>query len=248
MTITLCIPTIKSFDTLLECVKSAQQGELKPDQIFIIDNSCGKLKTYLEQRHIELDNSVFIAIPEQNLGVAASFNTFLDLFEDYIICSNDDVVFKSDTIKLLVEAAESDPDGLFFFPALIEGEGGIGPCGNAWSCFLQRKKSLDIIGGYDEHYIRGYGEDNDYSRLLMLAGYKHIPVEHCSYYHYGSSTLKQLTPQERRIHDLAFEHNMQYHVFKWGATPMDGEKYTTPFDGQDPTNIYTYLAEMYGYA
>lgn len=228
VSITLGIPTLRRYDLLKKAVESAFTGSVVPSTLCIIDNG-GKMpestwksiqKTLANHPGVEFD---FI-VPGKNLGVAASWNQILLQYDDWVIVSNDDVEFYPQTIERLVHAAEQDTDGLFFFP-------GAGGYKNAWSLYLQKKQSLEAIGLYDEDISPGYGffEDNDMSRRLELAGYRHIPIPKCGYGHFDSATVKSMSPQEQQEHWRRFGIAKQNYIKKWGGIPGQ-ETYAVPFN------------------
>ena len=233
MSITLIIPTLTRYDLLDRCVTSACEGSAPPSYVFIIDNGDRMPRHTLDSivRTAERAGAtVKVAQPGYNLGVAASWNLGLHAHDDWCIVSNDDVTFYHETIEKLIDAAERQPDQLFFFP-------GSNGYKNAWSCYLQRKASIDIVGYYDEWISpnAGYWEDNDYAYRLRLAGYRHIPVPNCAFGHVDSGTLKSYGPEQRAAHWSSFEVNKQRYARKWGGTP-GRETYTIPFNGDVPAD------------
>lgn len=248
-TVSVCIPTIKSFSTLVDCVRSINHSSVKIEQIIIIDNSLGKLYAYADQLP---DDNILVVIPEFNWGTGRSWNWFLNSCEtDHIIIANDDVVFMPDTIEKMVTFADNHPDGLFFHPEQIEGEHGTGPCGNAWSLFLERKKSLDVIGTYDGLFWPAYFEDNDRAYQFMLYEQRtgiqvRYAVPDCSYYHHGSNTFKSYNERELEQHNIRFRRNAYVYFKKWGGNPAE-EKFTTEFQDTSRAFVTAELKQLYGY-
>lgn len=235
--VNLVIPTLRRYDLLRNAVASACAGILPPTHITIIDNGA-HLPPHIEQHIHRAAEGAELAIvrPGHNLGVAASWNLALHQLDDWIIISNDDVTFYHATIAALVNAAQADPDGLFFFP-------GSGGYKNAWSLYLQRKRSLAVVGYYDEQISPNYGfyEDNDYSYRLQLAGHRHIPVAGCAYSHVDSATVKSMTTHEMQEHWTRFNAAKQRYIAKWGGEPGH-ERHRTPFNGARPD----YRPSIYG--
>jgi len=217
MNITLCTPTLNRYDLVHKLILSAEAGSLVPTRYAIIDNG-GSLELNLPQSVMD---KVHLYRPDHNLGVAASWNYFLKTYDDYIIISNDDIEVGRDAILHMVDAAEANPEGLFF---CIDSAGI-----NAWSFFLERKKSLEIIGEYDENFWPAYYEDNDRHRRYMLAGYDVQKASDIEFYHYGSATLKAYSSEQEHKHHEYFRRNMQYYCDKWGGEPGN-EVYQTAFN------------------
>lgn len=237
---TLLIPTLRRYDLLREAVRSASAGTRPPHRYHIIDNGgalpdevAHDLLAIAQQTGAELA----IRRPGRNLGVAASWNQgFAQLppAEPWLIVANDDVTFARTTIALLEEAAQADPQGLFFFP-------GANGLKNAWSLFLQRTRALEEIGWYDEQVSPGYGffEDNDYSYRLQLRGYRHIPVARCGYGHVDSATVKAMSQPEQEVHWRRYRLAEQNYAAKWGGAP-GAERYTLPYNGERPHRDSSY--------
>ena len=99
MEVNVCIPTLNRYDLLFECLKSAREGTVTPDRFWIIDNG-GTLN------YESLDTTVYT--PTSNIGVAASWNWFINLVPDMRIICNDDIVFYPDTIEKLLNAFDGE--------------------------------------------------------------------------------------------------------------------------------------------
>jgi GT2 family glycosyltransferase len=234
--INLCIPTLSRYDCLTDCINSALKGSVKPHSINVVDNG-GKFREVFsdlfEDAAITPENSYFTVFTENvpiyvfqpvvNYGVGRSWNHFLHnaLDDDIIIICNDDVVFHENTIELLVKAAEENPKEIFFTPDCY--------WEHYWSCFLQKKESLAIIGDYDSN-IFSYFEDRDYKYRMKLKNYKPYIVKNCYYTHAnnGSNTIKSFDEGQRIEFNERFRKTGEYFIKKWGGPP-ESEIYTTPF-------------------
>ncbi len=215
--VTLCTPTLNRYDLVHKLILSAEQGSLVPDRYCVVDNG-GELKLELPQ---PIMDKVHLYRPESNIGVAASWNYFLRTYPDYVIISNDDIEVGPNTIAAMVDAAEAEPESLFF---CIDSAGI-----NAWSFFLERTKSLEIIGPYDENFWPAYFEDNDRYRRYVLAGYEVQKAQNAEFYHFGSATLAAYTAEQREKHHEYFRRNREYYISKWGGEPGN-ESYRTAFN------------------
>lgn len=221
--INYCIPTYRSFEHCKNAILTAMQSSLPPDKYIIIDNSGNGSGSLYLQPLIEKYSSIIIWPQTYNLGVAQSFNLFMQGLDDHIIIANDDVFVHTDTIKALVEAAENTPRDIFF--------AGSGHSGNAFSLFLLKKKGFCEIGSFDKRFYPGYYEDNDYAWRMHLKGYNIITVETATYDHIGSSTIKTYNQEEMEQHHRDFSRIGQYYRSKWGGMPGE-EKYTEEFNGE----------------
>lgn len=229
---TLLIPTLRRYDLLREAVRSAAEGTHQPTRYHIIDNG-GRIPDEVAYDILliaqQTGAKLHLDRMPYNLGVAASWNrgfAMLPASEPWIIIANDDVTFARSTIAKLIDAARADEQGVFFFP-------GANGYKNAWSLFLEKRKAWETIGWYDEHFMPAYHEDNDRSRRLHLAGYRHIPVPGCGYGHVDSATIKAFSKPEMDVHWQRFGQTRAYYVEKWGGEPGQ-ETYTVPFDGTRP--------------
>ena len=61
-------------------------------------------------------------------------------------------------------------------------------------CLLTRRSLYESVGGFDEGYRLGYGEENQYQMQLWAAGYKTYWVKHSYVHHFGGLSFK-LIPQ-----------------------------------------------------
>lgn len=220
--INYCIPTYRSFEHCKNAILAAERSFIRPDRYFVIDNSGdGQAVAYLQP----LMDIIPITIWQQthNLGVASSFNMFMQKLDDDIIIANDDVFVHYHTIQALVETSHNNPRDIFF--------AGSGHSGNAFSLFLLKKKGFLEIGAFDTRFYPGYYEDNDYARRMLLKGYAIITVNDATYDHIGSSTIKTYNQEMMDQHHRDFNRNSQYYFSKWGGMP-GAEKYTEEFNGE----------------
>lgn len=59
-------------------------------------------------------------------------------------------------------------------------------------CFLVKKQVIDQIGGWDESFGMGGGEDNDLCIRIKQANYKLVIARKSYIYHYGSASFREL--------------------------------------------------------
>lgn len=226
MTVAFCIPTYNSFDKCVEAIHAVMRSSLIPDLLVIIDDSgtgasLPTLVPVLSEYH-QQGRNVLLWVHERRCGVATSWNQFFrDTNHDYVIIGNDDAIVHTHTIEQLVNTANEYPEEIFF-PA-------DGQNGNTFSLFLLTRRGYELIGEFDEVFWPAYFEDDDYSRRITLAGFKHMNVIGASYDHAGSSTLKTYTDAERQQHHVRFRANRDYFRYKWGGEPGHAI-YHTPFN------------------
>lgn len=221
MQVSLCIPTLNRYDLMESLIRSAQEGSVKPDHIYIIDNGGKWAKVRYTETTDPCGIRMHIYRPDANLGVAASWNWFLKYVPEMRIISNDDIVFEANTVKAFVDRVD---DTGAWCPESIIG-------GNAYSCFVLPDKIVSEVGYFDEQISPGwaYLEDNDYQRRMVLAGYTIRPVSGCRVLHAGSSTIKVLGVKEKEEHNTRFRAAEAKYREKWGGAP-GRETFTKPYN------------------
>jgi GT2 family glycosyltransferase len=212
MTITLCIPTLSRYDLLKRCLESAEAGIIKPDRYLVIDNG-GSLDLKLPKLEVVKFG--------YNLGVAKSWNYFINYTEEVRVICNDDIFFHPETLRNL----------------LAEYEGNQITCtrdleASSFSLFTIGDELVNTVGLFDESISPGYAyfEDNDYAYRMELLGYQIHRVHNCSCGHFGSATLKNYSSREMEDHHNKFRIAQNNYQKKWGGLPGK-EEYKTPYNG-----------------
>ena len=151
MSVNVCIPTLNAIDDFWRCVESIENSSIDCN-IYVVDNG---------NKVSESREGMVVHRPISNLGVAGSWNWFLDNVPQTRIITNDDVVFEKDAIKTLIAGIE---DGFLVAPGSLEG---------AFSCFIVPDKIIESVGRFDEWISPKYGyfEDNDYLYRMNLNGF-----------------------------------------------------------------------------
>lgn len=200
----VCVPVLKRYDLLRGLLQSLERGTIKPNAVYVIDNGMNYAK--LESAIIGvIDCTVATLTPKQPMGIAESWNWFIDHVAEERVIVNDDVVFASDSLEKLVA---SDAD-------LVWAEG----CG--FSCFVLRDACVKKLGLFDETISPGYGyyEDEDYLQRLDGRGTRApsavaTNVE-CGVVHLKSSTLKVASYEEMKEHHRLFKIAQGNYKAKW---------------------------------
>ncbi|MEW6031782.1 MAG: hypothetical protein AB1645_02690 [Bacillota bacterium] len=152
-------------------------------RLFIVDNSSGRLPS-----------------------LAASWNRGIESAlawgADWVLVSNDDVLFHPQTLDRLVERAAERGYG-FLCPLDIKVEHNLGPQDlegvelpvpgedrqeASYSCFLLSPELYREIGPFDETFAPAYFEDADYNLRLGLAGKPGMTTTYAPYFHYGGAS------------------------------------------------------------
>ncbi len=217
-----CIPTLNSFDTCGKSIDAVMRGTLKPDKIYVLDNSgTGAGREYLRD-YLHTYKNLEVHPAQHNHGVAASWNWFMHLNDKLggdCIIANDDIEVHSSTLERIVARSHEQFDQIFF--------AGSGESGNAFSLFMLTQLGHKLVGPFDERFYPAYFEDNDYDRRMRMHGYSIVTVENATYDHVGSSTMAHYTPEQLAEHHKAFRKNQAYYAFKWGG-PVGQETRTEP--------------------
>jgi GT2 family glycosyltransferase len=80
-------------------------------------------------------------------------------------------------------------------------------------CACYPRHIYEAVGGYDENFLQGYYDDDDYFIRISKAGYERIVISGVNMYHDDPGhTLRAL------VTDEIMEHNKQYLLQKWGES------------------------------
>ena len=167
-----------------------------------------------------------------NIGIRYAFE---QLRADYVIVSNNDVLYHEKCIDNLVNFAEehkdfvmwtSTPHNNFREREMMEAKNTFAPH-PCFSCFMLSPKSIDMMkkveektsepfpGYFDENYIVAYFEDQDYHQRILRAGFQSGMTHSSLFYHYGSRTIA-VDDTLRANNSQNYEHNRKYFEKKWG--------------------------------
>jgi GT2 family glycosyltransferase len=212
--INVCIPVLNSYEELYKCIDSINNSSVKIDNIYIINNGEQNIETH--------HNNVRIMSKGYNIGVAGSWNWFIDTAQEFRIITNDDIQFDENAIEEMIKNYAEDR---LVFPCFKNNEA------SAFSCFLLPQNIINKIGKFDEWISPNYAyfEDNDYFYRMALAGFYTYQCS-ASVSHTGSSTLKNFDPAKERSHHQKFRFARDRYVSKWGGLPYE-ERFTVPFNG-----------------
>lgn len=217
--INVCVPVLKRYDLLRELLLSLHDSQVMPDRVCVINNG----------RDVERLNFALSAcpvpfwaeLPKEPMGVAESWNWFVDNVPEDRVIVNDDVSFAPDSLTKLV-ASKAD---------LVWAAG----CG--FSCFIMRDACVQKVGRFDEDISPGYGyyEDEDYLQRLDGRGTREPSAVaenvECGVRHVHSATLKAATDSELLEHHRRFRIAQRNYMRKWNIS--DREMFGTGPAGQD---------------
>jgi GT2 family glycosyltransferase len=207
--INVCIPTLNAQDEFWKCVNSIQNSSIDCN-IFVVDNG----------GYIDESSTKFMTVykPTTNLGVAGSWNWFIDNVPDKRIICNDDIIFDQYAIEQLLYAYNENN---IICPENLESH---------FSCFLLPQHIIEVVGNFDEWISPRYAyfEDNDYFYRMNLNGFSTTKAPRSYVQHKGSSTLKHFDKLRIREHHDKFRLARDHYKKKWGGEPGK-EFFKTPF-------------------
>lgn len=203
----VCIPVLRRYDLLRNLLDSLKASTI-PYRVRILDN--GRDMERLRQATAYHDVSA--VTPGQQLGVAESWNWFIENVPEERVIVNDDVTFAPDSLKRIVATP---------FDLAWSYEAG-------FSCFLIRDACVRVVGLFDETISPGYAyyEDEDYMMRvngkgtkpsLVLCGHVECGVVHAV----QSQTLKAATRKELGEHHRRFIIARGNYARKWGIDELD---------------------------
>ncbi len=201
--INICVPVLKRYDMLRRMVQSCQAGNTKPDAYYIINN--GRNHQKLMEALGDFDISAKVHTPEKPLGVAESWNWFINRVPEERVIVNDDIEFGPSSLDILL-ASEAD---------LVWAKG----CG--FSCYVLRDSCVEKLGTFDETISPGYGyyEDEDYLQRLDGRGTRERSADaeevDAGIIHHKSSTLAMASHSELLEHHRKFKIAQSNYARKW---------------------------------
>lgn len=170
---------------------------------------------------------------EENLGVAKAWNQgIIEAFAegcDVAFVINNDLIFAEDTVDNLLDWYGLEENHKFEFVTVFN----VGDDPNMLKHYERQRKAsphpqfigfllghrtVKRIGLFDEGYIGGYFEDNDYCARMEKEGITPVVCMDAPVAHYGSRTLKE-GGIDKEEHDLQFIQNRVRFKEKWGWYP-----------------------------
>lgn len=152
----------------------------------------------------------------KNIGVAASWNLGLRKGADYTFLLSASMRFKNG-LDPFIKMIEQDVSAY-----------GARLGSHAWHAMVIGRKTVELVGYFDEDFYPAEYEDTDYTRRMALVGLplKSLPeLTPAGLTCVGYSIAGKLGLVEKS--DIPHEH----YLAKWGGEPNE-EKFTTPFNGR----------------
>jgi len=178
-----------------------------------------------------------------NLGIKMGFEEGAE----YVMVINNDIILHETAIDQLVKFAEEHQEFILWSSAEWESLRTIRTVSEKefsdnfdehphFSCFMINKKTIDIVGWFDENLQVAYFEDSDTHYRILLSGNRAGKTAKSRFYHYGSRTIKvddELYAKNRRT----YEANRKYMLKKWNVDFFD-KAYDPPEKLLEEPNIY----------
>jgi GT2 family glycosyltransferase len=201
------IPTINRADLLNEALAKYFE-DFKNTHIAICDNG--------KQDIITREENFMIYRPEQNLGVAGSWNMLMDYSDKigatHALVLNDDIYLgrTEHELKMIIR---NNPD--FDFINSFQN----------WCSYILTIDMWKKIGGFDEEFYPAYFEDNSADYKMTLVGAKKTWTSFLDPIVYRNS----MTIAKDPAINSRFMQNRQMYIDMWGGLPTE-EKFTTKFN------------------
>lgn len=172
----IVILNYNSFSDTIECVNSIKLQKLSNYKIYIVDNASINNSIEILKGQFSNDLKVDIIENEVNLGFSAGNNVGFKkaIMEgcEFILCVNSDVIFKENSIKIMLSVIKSDDNCGVVGPKVYCADGSIQNCNKGIltpSILLLRKRGLrifDWFGKEKKYTYRSY----KYDKRLILDG------------------------------------------------------------------------------
>ena len=203
----VAIPTINRADLLNEALTKYFE-DFKNTHIAICDNG--------NQDIITREENFMIYRPQENLGVAKSWNMLMDYSDKigatHVLILNDDIYLgKNETDLALLIKNNLDADFINSF--------------HNWCSYILRIDIWKKAGMFDEEFFPAYFEDNSFDYKMTLVGAKKTWTSFLDPIVYRNSMTIAKDPTLNQ----KFMQNKQMYIQMWGGLPSE-EKYLTKFN------------------
>ncbi len=201
------IPTINRADLLNDALAKYFE-DFKNTHIAICDNG--------KQDIITREENFMIYRPEQNLGVAGSWNMLIDYSDKigatHVLVLNDDIYLgrTEHEVKMIIT---NNPD--FDFINSFQN----------WCSFILKIDMWKKVDGFDTEFFPAYYEDNSFDYKMTLAKANKTWTSFLDPILYRNS----MTIAKDPALNSRFMQNRQMYIDMWGGLPTE-EKFTTKFN------------------
>lgn len=202
----VAIPTINRADLLNEALEKYFE-DFKDTHIAICDNG--------NQEIITREENFMIYRPQENLGVAKSWNMLIDYSDKigatHVLMLNDDIYLGKNENELnLLLKNNLDADFINSF--------------HNWCSYILTVDIWKKAGKFDEEFFPAYFEDNSFDYKMTLVGARKTWTSFLDPIVYRNSMTIAKDPTLNQ----KFMQNKQMYINMWGGLPSE-EKYKTKF-------------------
>lgn len=216
MTFQVVIPYLSLPWSLEDCLLSFGSHAIP---ILIVDNSPNSDVSkgrFVDEVPQLLSITPTVTSYPQNIGVAASWNLGLDCGADYTIICSQSCRLTHIPLSAICDKITSlnNPYGVYFG-------------GQGYHFIAIGRALVDLIGNFDENFWPGYGEDDDYTHRMQLAGVGYVDDGECGVTSIGWGIQKR----SGVLGNLQWVGRIRsYYEHKWGSIPGH---FPTPFNNPD---------------
>ncbi len=200
--INLCITTFNRQDLLGRTIRSAFEGSIVPDRVFIVDQAARPdvVRAALDGREAEI-----IDLGEKRGCEASAINWYLTNVPEERVIAHDDVEFGPQSLEQFVAA-----QGAF----LIDEAQGV---------ITYRDAAIRAVGLYDTEMSPNHFRyvDADYEERLGVIGIEPVVVA-CGVKHTPGGTIRGYTPEQMMDHHARFGYADAFYTRKWGRSLTPG--------------------------
>lgn len=199
----VCVPVLRRYDLLRQMLISLEPSTVEPSGVYVIDN--GRDAERVKAATDRCPFPVVIWTPEEPMGIAESWNWFIDHAPEERLITNDDIVFAPESLEAF---GKTTTDICWSREA-------------GFSCFIIRDSCVKKIGYFDESISPGYAyfEDEDYAQRINRKGKgpEFATSGDCvsGLEHLHSQTISVASPDELEDHHRRFWVARYNYVMKW---------------------------------
>lgn len=208
------------FDMLKETVDSIHDSETKHKfNIIVVESNKFVTSTFTDSLAQIRAKFVIPQVPKFN------YNLYLNIGlregkSDYVLISNNDVVYSKKWFSEALKQFEKDPDLMSISPIdrkwQWHSEAAFSSAkelylGNrtshefaGWS-FVVKRKVFSIVGKFDEQF-EFYYQDNDWANMYAIFSIKHGLCTKSEAHHLLSKSHKTVKPEDNRLVDMDYQH------------------------------------------
>jgi GT2 family glycosyltransferase len=214
--VTVVVTSYNRPDLLNDCLFSLAASTIRPPVHVVADRPEGSMLRYLGAINASgKDSIVKTEVDFDNKGLYHLWNLGVKAAQtDYVLITNDDIIFCYNTIERLLKVLDEDSDIWCVCPSQTTGlkvsnelaaysdlsENQRTRKGFYGSCFMVRKKIVQQVGYFAEAY-RLWGGDTEFFDIITLKGHPSVITGTAWVHHFKSITVDSLGLDRKRSVD-----------------------------------------------